>query len=473
LRRWYLVASIVVAASALPVHATQPLPEPVARVATALRVPHASISAWVQDVTQPTPLLDVNGTTPRSPASTMKLVTTFAALEALGPAYTWKTDVVAGAPPRDGRVEGDLWIRGRGDPYLVVEEVWKMVGELRRRGAGTVGGDVVFDDSYFDVPAADRGAFDGQPDRVYNAVPHPFLVNFNAIRFMVRPRGQGLLDVVADPSLPNLRVTNRLTSREGACGGFQRGVALTVRDANARDEAVLEGRYPSGCADFELTRTVLQPDSYAFGLLQYLFRLYGGDIAGGWRTGRVPDGLKPVYVHASRPLGDLVKLVNKFSNNVMTLHVALTLGAERLGEPGTLEKGERAIVGVLTEHGIPVDDIVVDNPAGLSRDSRISAGQLAAVLQSAWRSPYMAEFVSSLALTGLDGTMRQRAVRGVPPGRMHMKTGTLDDVSSIAGFVTAASGRRFIVVVLVNAPGVHRGPGEEVQDALLAWAYRL
>jgi len=249
-------------------------------------------------------------------------------------------------------------------------------------------------------------------------------------------------------------------------------VAVTVRDPDARDEAVLEGRYPRACSDFEMTRTVLQPDSYAFGTLLHLFRQRGGDIVGSWREGTVPAGLEPVYVHRSRPLGDIVKLVNKFSNNVMTLQLALTLGAERHGVPGTLEKGDRAIKDVLTARGIPIDGLVVDNPAGLSRESRISAAQLGAVLRAAWQSPYMPEFVASLALNGLDGTVRQRTVRGAPSGRMHLKTGTLDDVSSIAGFITAASGRRFLVVVIVNAPGAHRGPGEEVQDALLDWVYR-
>jgi D-alanyl-D-alanine carboxypeptidase/D-alanyl-D-alanine-endopeptidase (penicillin-binding protein 4) len=448
------------------------LPPPVAKVAAALRLPPEAVAVWVQGVEANEPLLATNAEAPMSPASTMKLVTTFAALEALTPAYTWETEAFVTARPAGGRVAGDLWIRGDGDPYFVVEEAWKFVSELVRRGVMTVEGDLGLDASRFDLPPIDRAAFDGQPDRLYNAIPHPFLVNFNAVRFLVRPDPPGQALVTLEPALPNLRVANRLTLGNGACTGFQRGVALAVDDEAVRDRAVLEGRFPAGCREFELARTVLQPASYAYGALKGLFEERGGTIVGSWRNGIVPAGLKPVYVHRSRPLGEIVRLVNKFSNNVMTLQLALTLGAERYGAPGTFEKGERAILDVLAERGVPSEGVVVGNPAGLSRESRISAARLGAVLRAAWRSPFMSEFVSSLSLNALDGTLRQRRIRGAPAGRMHLKTGRIDHVSAIAGYVTAASGRRYAAVAIVNAPGAHQGKGEQLQNALLAWVYQ-
>lgn len=448
------------------------LPGPVALALRSLGLPASGVSLWVQPVGAAEPLLEFNEDTPRNPASTLKLVTTFAALDGLGPAYTWHTDVFLETAPRAGRVAGDLWLRGSGDPYLVSEEYWKLADALRKRGLRRIDGDLVFDNSYFELEAEDRAAFDNRPDRVYNMPPHPLLVNFNAVRFEVRPeRDGGSVSVQADPPLPNLALDNRLQLYQAPCRGYQRGVAVAMADPAARDRVMLEGRFPNGCDQYALTRTVLQPESYAFGLFDLYWHQLGGELGGRWRTGAVPDPeAEPFYRHRSRPLGDVIRLVNKYSNNVMTRHLALTLGAERFGAPATDDKGRRAIYEGLASHGIDTAGLEVSNSAGLSRDSRISARQLAGVLQAAWASPFMPEFVSSLSISGLDGTMRRRLVGTPAAGRMHLKTGRLDHVSAVAGFVTTHSGRRLLLVLLINAPEAHRGLGEDLQDVVLRWA---
>lgn len=457
------------------------LPGRVALAARSLNLPPESISLWVQRVDEPKPLVSVNADVPRNPASTMKLLTTFAALQRLGPAYTWETEVFVESPPDDDGVVGDLWLRGHGDPFLVTEEYWKLARDLRTLGIRRIDGDLVFDVSYFDVPREDRSAFDNQPDRVYNLPPHPLLVNFNAVHFRVQPEEDGRSVVVeADPPLPNLELENQLRLYQAPCGGYQRGVALSVQDTQ-RDQVLLEGRFPNGCRSYQLTRTVLQPETYAFGLFDLYWDQLGGDIEGRWRVEQVPEALagsaderrRPFHVHRSRPLGDVLRLVNKFSNNVMTRHLELTLGAQSYGAPATEEKGLRAIFEVLGEQGVDTTGLRISNSAGLSRDSRVSARQLATVLQAAWRSPFMPEFVSSLAIPGLDGTLRRRLAGSPAEGRMHMKTGTLDHVSAVAGYVDSRAGERLIVVVLVNAAEAHRGLGEDLQDVVLRWVLDL
>lgn len=478
------------------------LPEPVARVAAALGVPASDISLWVQELGAPEPLAVHLAETPRNPASVMKLVTSFAALQGLNPAYRWHTEVHALGPIEQGVLRGDLLIRGGGDPYLVAEEYWKLVGGLWGRGLRRIEGDLVFDVSYFDLPPEDPGSFDGRPDRIYNLVPHPLLVNFNAVRFEFQPWGDGRsVEVRTDPPLRYLQVRNRLRLGEGRCAGYQRGVTLTVL-ADPRDEILLEGRFPNACNQYRLTRSVLLPESYAWDLFKVYWAQLGGELEGGWRWGelavpaaladpeaggrRLPDaaGLngpaangaeddtRAFHVHRSRPLGELVRLVNKYSNNVMTRHLKLTLGAERFGAPATPEKGLEAILEILAMHGIDTEGMVIDNAAGLSRDVRLTTRQVADLLQAAWEAPYMPEFVSSMALSGLDGTLRRRLEDAPSRGRMHLKTGTLNDVSAVAGYVQVPDGRRLLVVLMVNSPDAHRGPGEELQDALLNWAYR-
>jgi len=448
------------------------LPESVSRAAQSLGLAENTISIWVAPVTGSEPILSFNSDTPRNPASTLKVVTTYAALEGLGPAYTWKTRIYLDSMDRDGRVAGDLWIRGGGDPYFVTEEFWKLAQGLRSRGITRIEGDLVFDNSFFDIPAEDRGAFDSQPDRVYNVPPHPMLVNFNAVRFRVMPTDDGSsVDVSAIPPLPNLELSNRLKLRTSPCQGYQRGVAVAVSGAeSSRDQVLLEGRFPNGCSEYSLTRTVLQPESYAYGLFDLYWRQLGGELKGSWRAQPLPSGdLKPFYVHQSRPLGDLIRLVNKYSNNVMTRHLELTLGAQLYGAPATIDKGRRAIYEVLRRQGVDTERLRIDNSAGLSRDTRISVRQLGEVLAAAWRSNFMPEFISSLSLAGLDGTTRNRFQSRNTRGRMHLKTGRLDDVSGITGFVTADSGARYVVAVLINGPDAHRGLGEDLQEVVLDW----
>jgi serine-type D-Ala-D-Ala carboxypeptidase/endopeptidase (penicillin-binding protein 4) len=468
-----LMLCLLLAAPVAAQPATE-MPAPLAHAARALGLPEQSISLWVQGVGDAAPRVAVHADVPRNPASVLKLITTFAALEQLGPAYTWRTEVFVAAPAEGGRAAGDLWLRGYGDPYLVAEEYWKLAAAVRGLGLERIDGDLVFDTSHFELTAEDPGAFDNQPSRVYNLTPHPLLVNFNAVRFLVRPESGGAVTVSTDPPLPNLKLDNRLRLHQAPCGGYQRGVALAVADPAVRDRVLLEGRFPAGCDEYALTRTVLQPESYAFGLFDLYWQQLGGTLAGRWRLGAVPETLgKPDYVHHSRPLGDLIRLVNKFSNNVMTRHLALTLGAERFGAPATADKGRLAVLEVLGERGIDTTGMVLDNPAGLSRDVRLTARQVAGVLQAGWRSPYMPEFMSSMAVAGLDGTLRRRLDEPPTRGRMHLKTGTLNDVSAVAGYLMTGSGERLLVVLMVNAPNAHRGLGEDLQDVVLRWAAGL
>ena len=291
---------------------------------------------------------------------------------------------------------------------------------------------------------------------------------------VVRPAPDGrTVNASAQPALPNLRLDNRLSPRDGPCRGYQRGVALTVA-GEARDRVRLEGRFPSGCEAYALTRTALQPETYAAGLFDLYWRQLGGEWSRRWRTGAVPERFEePYYVHRSRPLGDVVRLINKYSNNVMTRQLELTMGAETFGPPATTVKGRDAMLALLSSRDIDTDGLHISNSAGLSRDSRISARQLAAVLAAGWRSPYMPEFLSSLAIPGLDGTLSRRLGGTAAQGRMHLKTGRLDGVSAVAGYLLTRDGERLLLVLLINSPDAHRGIGEDLQDVALEWAATL
>ena len=455
--------------------ANDSLPAPVARVLRGHGLSGQGLSVYVHAVDEASPTLAFNGKVPRNPASVIKLLTTMVALDELTPAYRWETRAYLDGPLEAGRLDGNLVLAGGGDPYLTVERLWTFVRDLRARGLNDIGGKLVIDDTYFDVPPEDPAAFDGQPYRAYNVAPHALLVNFKAVRFdILADPSAGRVRVVPDPPLANLVIDNRLTLAQGRCGGFQRGVSFRAPDGFDSGRVIFSGRFPAACEEYSLSRSVLTPNEFTWGAFKALWQQMGGTIEGAVESGPSPAGddeVDPFFTHRSASLSEIIRAVNKYSNNVMTRHLLLTLGAEMREPPGTVDKGVAVIGDWLAARDITGDGLVIDNGSGLSRRTRMTAESLGAVLRAAWLSPYSAEFIASMPLSGMDGTLRNRFRDEPLAGRMHLKTGRLDHVYALAGFVQARSGKRYAVVCLHNAEDVHRGTGKNVQDAVLRWVF--
>ncbi len=494
---WRGVLALLLAAGlglAAPLRAAQ-LPAQVQRVLTHYAIPADSLGIYVHEIGASEPAFVHRADVPRNPASTMKLVTTFAALELLGPGYQWTTELVAEGPVADGVLDGDLRIRGGGDPYLVAERLWLLQRRLRGAGVRHIRGDLVFDGaaSAFAQNHDDPGAFDGQPYRTYNVQPSPLLLNFQSVVFRFRADAVGgpvAIDV--DPPLANLRIDNRLSAGPGPCRGYQRGIAFETRESDDELVAVFSGTFPAACAGYAMRRAMRSADAFNYGLFKALWEESGGRLDGGFRraapgvppTPGVPAALaegsaavraaggaggRLLVRFESPPLAEVIRAVNKHSNNVMARHLLLTIGAQADGPSADARAGARAVERWLAGIGLAMPGLYIDNGAGLSRDARISAHQLGAMLLYAGRqSLWQSELVASMPVSAIDGTLRDR-FDGRLAGRLHMKTGSLDDVSALAGYVSAPSGRRYVVVVIMNHENAHRGPGEEAQEALLGW----
>jgi D-alanyl-D-alanine carboxypeptidase/D-alanyl-D-alanine-endopeptidase (penicillin-binding protein 4) len=448
------------------------LPAEVARILSAHGMAPDSYSAWVQAVDDPAPLLAVNPDTPRNPASTIKLLTTFLALEDLGPAYTWPTEAYVNGQVREGRLAGDLYIKGYGDPYMVTERLWLFLRGLRQRGLLHVDGDLVIDGSFFALAPEDPGAFDGQAYRVYNAGPDAFLVNFKAINFVLRPDPlNNRVDVVADPQPANLNIRNQVQLADGRCAS-QGGIQVAVAEPVGGNQITFSGQMGRRCGEVRLSRALQPGPEYAYGVVRGLWEESGGTISGGFRQESVPDGLELFYGFDSPPLSDVIRAVNKWSNNVMTRQIFLTMGAARFGPPATVEKSREAAAASLAARGLEFPELRLDNGAGLSRDTRISARSLARLLLAAHDSPFRSEFESSLAVAGVDGTLRRRFRNEALTGQMHLKTGRLNGVFAMAGYVRNQAGQELVVVAIQNHRDAHRGPAEETHSQLLRWAWR-
>ncbi len=427
------------------------------------------LSVYVHEVGQPEPVLAVNADLPRNPASTMKLLTTLVALEELGPAYTWKTEAYAMAPVRDGVLEGDLYIKGYGDPYLVIEHFWRFLRALRKGGLTEIRGDLIIDQAYFEPGSGQPTDFDRRPHRAYNVQPQALLVNFQAVNFRFQPQPrQQRVQIVADPQPAQLAIDNRVRLTNGPCGGGARGVGMQVADRAGSRKMVFSGRYSVHCGDDDFYRVVAESGNYIHGVFKTLWQEMGGHFAGGACEGLVPDDAMLLHSAMSPPLSEIIRVVNKYSNNVMSRQLLLTLGAEKHGPPGTVEKGIAVIHEWLEQHDLEFADLVLENGSGLSREERISARHLGTVLLTAWQSPFMPEFLASLPILSLDGTLKRRRGGGLA-GRAHLKTGSINNVRSQAGVVLDERGRRMVVVILHNAAGADTAAGEQVQNAVLGW----
>ena len=470
LRRWLALIAFGLAATL----ARAELPEPVLQALAAAQIPPASVAVVVQPVDAAAPLLVHNAGRAMNPASVMKLLTTYAALDLLGPGYTWQTTAWLDALPVDGVVAGNLYLKGSGDPRFAIEHLWALLRQLRVRGIDRIDGDIVLDGSAFAPIAFDPAAFDNKPMRPYNVGPSALLINFQALRLTLQPADDQPRVLLETPS-EGLRIDNRLRLVAGPCGSdWKDRIALSLRSEADGQRLQIAGSYAALCGERVLSLAPLPPTSQADGLIRALWRELGGGLRGRVRDGRLPDVATPVARHESAPLADVVRDINKFSNNVMARQLFLTLGqAGPADDPpaplaaGTAERAGQRLAEWLAGRQLAFPELVVDNGSGLSRRERISAASLNRLLLDAWASPLMPEFVASLPLAGIDGTMKKRLNGGAAAGRAHIKTGTLDGVKTAAGYALDADGRRYALTMLINDP--RAGAGNGAIDALLTW----
>jgi serine-type D-Ala-D-Ala carboxypeptidase/endopeptidase (penicillin-binding protein 4) len=446
------------------------LPPPVLKALHAAAVPPTHVAVVVQELGSTRPANSVNAEVSMNPASLMKLVTTFAALELLGPAFRWRTEVYAAGTQVGEALHGPLILKGQGDPKLTLEAFWLLLRNLRERGLRDLEGDLVLDRSYFETLPHDPGEFDAEPLRPYNVGPDALLINFKAIRFEFIPEpARRAVRVSAEPRPAGLEIVNSLRLADGSCGDWRDRLRADFQPAETGFLARFTGSLAESCGEKRWNVALFSHPGYVGGVFRELWEGLGGAWRGQVQDGAVPADARLVYAHESQPLAELVRDINKFSNNVMARQLYLTLAAEKAGPPGRVEVASQVVRAWLTSKGLYFPELVIENGSGLSRHERLSAGNLARLLVAAWQSPVMPEMVASLPLAAMDGTLRKRLHHDPVAGQAHVKTGSLSDVRAIGGYVLDRAGRRHAVVMIVNHPNA--GRTQPALEALLRWVY--
>ncbi|HLP98007.1 MAG TPA: D-alanyl-D-alanine carboxypeptidase/D-alanyl-D-alanine-endopeptidase [Sideroxyarcus sp.] len=455
-----------------------PLPETVKQELKKAGIPLNAIAVDVREVSKHAPLISLNAKRAMNPASTMKLLTTYAGLDLLGPAYTWKTEAYIDGELKDGVLNGNLILKGYGDPKFTIEQFWLWLRELRARGLREIRGDLVIDRSYFDLPAYDPAAFDNDPVRAYNVGPDALLLNFNTLRLRYTPNGNGM-KIDTEPQLDGLKLDNQLAPSlpSGNCDGWDDTILIQTDGDNVR----LQGGYPSDCGEREHNLSILPHTRYIESLFRAVWQEVGGTLKGGLREAATPTSAQLFSTHRSEPLSGIIRDINKFSNNVMARQLFITLASTSYRPSLAAEWGmtavslntERSIETVhdwLQRQHLNFPELVLENGAGLSRKERISAQHMAQLLQSASDHPLSSELQSSLPILGVDGSVKKRLKESPAASHAHLKTGTLEGVKTIAGYVRSKHGKEWIVVFFINHANAKRGT--DAQDALIEWVHQ-
>ena len=473
------------------------LPADVEAALARAKVPREAVTLLVVDAQGRLPArLSYRANVPVNPASVMKLVTTYAALDLLGPAFSWSTPVYVEGSVRDGTLTGNLVIRGQGDPKLVSERLWLLLRRVQGLGIVAINGDIVLDHSAFEDVQQDPAAFDGEALRPYNAAPDALLINFKSVVMTFVPdRNGNVAQVQFEPALSGVQMQASVPLAKGSvdCGDYRAALRADFSDPGA---IRFLGTYAAACGEKIWPVAYADPRSYAVRAVEGMWREMGGKLNGKVRDGRLAaasggasstvstsaGSVRPAFEISSPPLPEVIRDINKYSNNVMAQQLFLTLSLQTkaqlnaaaprspamAGETATLA-ASREVVQRWWRTAISNDDLpTLDNGSGLSRGERITAQALARLLQTAYASPLMPELMSSLPISGVDGTLRRSRTKA--QGSAHLKTGTLRDVIGVAGYVLAASGKRYVLVMIVNHPSAVAA--RPAIDALLDWTVR-
>jgi serine-type D-Ala-D-Ala carboxypeptidase/endopeptidase (penicillin-binding protein 4) len=457
---WYLFLCFTLLGQA---RSAQPeLPNSIQAALVQSHIPSQALSVSVHEVGTGSTRLAWQAALAVKPASLAKLVTTSAALDLLGPAWSWNTPVWLQGKVANGVLEGNLVIKGSGDPKLLVQQMWQLLRRVQQWGAQEIRGDIVVDRSAFSGHDIDTAEFDGEPSRPYNAAADALLINFKSVVLTFSPdAARGIAVVSSEPPLLGVRIDASVPLSGNSCGNWRSALKSDFSDPT---QLRFSGSYSASCGEKQWAQAYGDPKKYHELALAGLWKEMQGKLTGRVRDGTAPNQ-PPSFEHRSPHLAEVVRDINKFSNNVMAQQLFLTLGLTQRNQ-GTPQAAREVLAQWLKQqHGSLAQEAVIDNGSGLSRSARISTQLLAQLLLKNWAHGTMPELMSALPVSGLDGTLRRS--HAVPAGRAHLKTGSLRDVAGIAGYVLADSGRRYVVVAIVNHD--QAAAAKPVLDAVVQW----
>lgn len=495
LLRRFVVAALI-AAGAVTAFAAD-LPEPVARLMQSSNIPPEAAGIIV--MRGDTTLVSHNPQQSMAPGSTMKLFTTLTALEQLGPVFRGRTEFRSNAEVVNGVLQGDLILRGGADADFNEDVLNHMLQALRNQGIRRIKGDIIVDRLLFTPARPDAGQppFDEYPWAYYNVIPNAALINTNLLKVEMRSTGNQL-SLVMMPEMDKVSIRSEMKLIDASCAAWENGWRTPDYTRKGdRIEVVLHGSFPKDCTR-STSINVLDSQDYLARLLLAEWSKLGGALCGEVREAAIPvasadvttapaaaPAMRLLAEHVSRTLPEVIRDTNKQSDNTLARTIFLSLGSLEadplLGSKplppdasgaSTPMRAETAIRAWLQQHNIDGNGLILENGSGLSRSERATPAQLAGLLQAGLKSLWMPEFLASLPVAATDGTMRRRLKDSPAAHRARLKTGSLNGMIAVAGYVQDANNQTCIVVAILNDAHVANGAGRAVLDELIDWVAR-
>ncbi len=429
-------------------YAVYALPQGIEDAIKRSTIPKNDIGIYIKEVGKSGNILSaLNENKSRTPASVIKVLSTYAAILKLGFNYRFPTQFYMRGSLIHGVLQGDLIVKGFGDPTLSSKDLDDIVRNIYTHGIHTIKGNIIIDRSYFKVGTKDSSRFDENPYSPYNAMPDAMMFNERVSTICVTPNQNSVTKKTVDHSY---KVLNKLQTVNKPCRGRYSWPGIKIDKDQVIPVVLLQGKISKRCGKRNICKVVTKPYRSFYYALKEKLKSKGIDVSGTIRLKKVPKSATLLFTHYSQPLEKIISKTAKKSNNLYARHLLLFLGAKQYGAPATLDKGRRAVEYILRSKGaLGFGALKIDNGSGLSRSAKITAKLLADMYDNAYKR-YGKRWMNTLSIAGVDGTIKKR-FRGTPvKNRAWMKTGTLKRVKNIGGYVKSKSGKLYAVVILVN-----------------------
>jgi len=420
-------------------------------------------SIFIQSTNNPIPLASWHVHKKRSPASVIKILTTYSALMELGYDYHWETKFYHTGTIKRGVLRGDLVVKASGDPTLKTRDIDSIVAGIKSQGIRRITGNIILDKSIFRISSRNNSGFDKNKYSPYNAMPDALMFNQRKSTVCVAPHGR---KIYIDKDVPDLsyNVINKLKIVNGSCRGSRAWPRVSVRKNNI----IFSGKLSRHCPNRKVCKVITKPHLSFYYTLKKKIQKSGIKYNGRMKLRKTPKSAKYLFSHYSKSLEEIISVTAKKSNNLFARQIMLTLGVTQYGVPGTLQKGRNGVERILKRHHILEEGrTFIENGSGLSRISKVTAQSLGNLLLDAYHN-YGYRWMQTLSIAGVDGTIRRRFKYSSVFGRAWMKTGTIRGVANIAGYVEGASGEHYVVVVLVNDK-YSRKYGRKLANRVIEW----
>ena len=440
------------------------LPNPVEALMKKHKIQKEHVSIFIRRVNIAAPIAEHQSNLLFNPASLIKLPLTFAAFDLLGASYAWKTRFATDGVINNGVIRGNLIIVGGGDPYITADRFLYFVNDLRNRGIHTINGNIIIDNSLFNLPPHNLNAFDGAEHKPYNVGGGALVVNYGAHRVAVSALAKKA-HVYVDPPNDNFVINNRLQLNNSRCRNWRSRISENYQGDERRIVLTLKGKYSIRCKTQSFYTAALTHEANAAGVFIALWKQMGGTFNGVWRIGKTPDNARDIAVYKSPSLAKIVQAMNKHSNNVMARNIFFSIAGVDNTPPYTIDMA-RSVFGRWMKKQGARHAFFIDNGSGLSRQGQMTAADMARLMDKMWKHPLRSEIIASLPILGVDGTLQKRLTKSAP-ALGHLKTGSLRGVKNIAGFLYDKNGQGIIFICMIKKSSTRRG--KNFQDALIRW----